>query len=100
MLHKAHHLELINDDRYLYLVKQVASKKWKTKEPLDDELAVEKPTLLEKVYEMIVQNGIASKQELNKQFNLPLDEIKKMISPLVTIDENEKESTPELKLIK
>lgn len=100
MLHKAHHLELINDDRYLYLVKQVAFKKWKTKEPLDDELAVEKPTLLEKVYEMVVQNGIVSKQELNKQFNLPLDEIKKMISPLVIIDENEKESTPTLKLIK
>lgn len=100
MLHKTHHLELINDDRYLYLVKQVGFKKWKTKEPLDDELAVEKPTLLEKVYEMVVQNGIASKQELNKQFNLPLDEIKKMISPLVTIDENEKESTPKLKLIK
>lgn len=100
MLHKAHHLDLINDDRYLYLVKQVAFKKWKTKEPLDDELVVEKPTLLEKVYEMIVQNGIVSRQELNKQFNLPLDEIKKMISPLVIMDENEKESTPILKLIK
>lgn len=100
MLHKAHHLELINDDRYLYLVKQVAFKKWKTKEPLDNELAVEKPTLLEKVYEIVVQNGIASRQELNKQFNLPLDEIKKMISPIVMIDENEKESTPTLKLIK
>lgn len=100
MLHKAHHLELINDDRYLYLVKQVAFKKWKTKEPLDDELAVEKPTLLEKVYEMVIQNGIASRQELNKQFNLPIEEIKKMISPLVVIDENEKEPTPTLKLIK
>lgn len=100
MLHKAHHLELINDDRYLYLVKQVAFKKWKTKEPLDDELVVEKPTLLEKVYEMVIQNGIASRQELNKQFNLPIEEIKKMISPLVVIDENEKEPTPTLKLIK
>lgn len=100
MLHKAHHLELINDDRYLYLVKQVAFKKWKTKEPLDDELAVEKPTLLEKVYEMVIQNGIATRQELNKQFNLPIEEIKKMISPLVVIDENEKEPTPTLKLIK
>lgn len=100
MLHKAHHLDLINDDRYLYLVKQVAFKKWKTKEPLDDELVVEKPTLLEKVYEMVIQNGIASRQELNKQFNLPIEEIKKMISPLVVIDENEKEPTPTLKLIK
>lgn len=45
MIFKTAYLELINEDRKLYLNKQISFKKWCKKEPLDDILLVEKPTL-------------------------------------------------------
>lgn len=100
MVYKTHYLGLLNDDRYLYLSKQISIRKWRTKEPLDDIMAIERPSLLEKVYKVIIDNNIVTKNELNQSFNLPIDEIKTMIGNIVVPGEMETPNEPVLRLVK
>ncbi|WP_019299122.1 helix-turn-helix domain-containing protein [Lactococcus garvieae] len=79
MIFKTAYLELINEDRKLYLNKQISFKKWRKKEPLDDILLVEKPTLNKKIFKMITENKVKEEQNLISEFNLPLDELSKII---------------------
>ncbi len=100
MVYKTHYLGLLNDDRYLYLSKQISIRKWRTKEPLDDIMAIERPSLLEKVYKVIIDNNIVTKNELNQSFNLPIDEIKTMIGNIVVPGELGTPNEPVLRLVK
>ena len=100
MVYKTHYLGLLNDDRYLYLSKQISTRKWRTREPLDDVMVIERPSLLEKVYEVIIDNNIVTKNELNQSFNLPIDEIKTMIGDIVIPSEPEAPTEPILRLVK
>lgn len=100
MVYKTHYLGLLNDDRYLYLSKQISTRKWRTKEPLDDIMVIERPSLLEKVYKVIIDNNIVTKNELNQSFNLPIDEIKAMIGNIVIPGEPETPNEPVLHLVK
>lgn len=100
MVFKTHSLGLINDDQRLYLNKKISWKKWKTKEPYDDELRVEKPDLLERVYSMIVENNVLQRNELNLSFKMPRDELEKIIGVSINDFDDEEKQRPVLKLIK
>ncbi|WP_307984115.1 XRE family transcriptional regulator [uncultured Lactococcus sp.] len=100
MVYKTHYLGLLNDDRYLYLNKQISTRKWRTREPLDDVMVIERPSLLEKVYKVIIDNNIVTKNELNQSFNLPIDEIKTMIGDIVIPSEPGAPTEPILRLVK
>lgn len=100
MVYKTHYLGLLNDDRYLYLSKQISTRKWRTREPLDDIMVIERPSLLENVYKVIIDNNIVTKNELNQSFNLPIDEIKTMIGNIVVPGEQETPNEPVLRLAK
>ena len=101
MIYKTHQLGLINDDQRLYLQKKIAWNKWKKCEPLDNELAIERPTLLKKVYEMIIDNKVLSKNELNRIFNLPIAELEKMLNVKISNEFEELiEMRPQLRLVK
>lgn len=100
MIYKTYSLDLINEDQKLYLNKKISWNKWKTKEPFDDEIMVEKPKLIEAVYMMIVDNEVVSQNELNHSFHLPYDELEKMISSSIYNSRDEDNSKPKLRLIK
>lgn len=101
MIYKTYLLELINDDQRLYLNKKIAKNKWKKREPLDDEIPVEKPRLLEKVFVMIVENNVVPKSELRSAFRLPIDELAMIIGNVVSDTRDELvDEQPILKLIK
>lgn len=79
MVMKAEHLGLISEDQKLYLNKKISWNKWRKKEPHDDIIPVEKPTLFSKVYKMIVDNGVISSADMVHQMKLPEDEISKIL---------------------
>lgn len=79
MLFKTSYLHLINEDRKLYLNKQISLRRWRTKEPLDDSIEIEKPSLNKRIFQMIVENNIMSENDLISSFRLPLDELSKII---------------------
>ncbi|EMC0779864.1 XRE family transcriptional regulator, partial [Enterococcus faecalis] len=78
MIYKTYLLGLINDDQRLYLNKRISANKWRTKEPYDDILPVEKPKLLKMVIEMIINNDVVSQNELFQLIKLPKDELEKI----------------------
>ncbi|MEF9935855.1 helix-turn-helix domain-containing protein [Carnobacterium sp.] len=100
MIFKSYSLQLINEDQRLYLNKKISWNKWRTKEPYDDVLPVEKPSLMDAVYKMIVDNEVVSKSELNSSFHLPYDELEKMISKSIYDSSSTIDSKPKLILIK
>ena len=70
MVFKTHSLGLIYDDQSFYLNKKISWNKWRTKEPYDDLIPVEKPSLMDTVYKMIVENNVVYPNELNNSFRL------------------------------
>lgn len=100
MIYKTYSLDLINEDQKLYLNKKISWNKWKTKEPYDDEIPVEKPSLSRKVYQMIVDNGVVPPNELNAAFRLPKDELEKIIGITMLEAENVENQPPNLRLVK
>lgn len=92
-----HGLQLMTEDQYLYLNKKIAWKKWKKKEPLDDDIPIEKPSLLNRAFTMLVEEHVFQRQDLIQMFCLPNDEIEKILS--IKIDRiNAKK--PMLRLVK
>lgn len=79
MVYKTGALGFINEDQKLYLNKKISSNKWRKKEPLDDMIPVEKPSLYNKVFLLIVDNNIVSQEDLISSLNLPFDEISKSV---------------------
>ncbi len=58
MIIRAFNLDIITDNQYQYLMKQIAIKKWKNPEPLDDVLLKSEPTLLKRSIDMLLDNNI------------------------------------------
>jgi Zn-dependent peptidase ImmA (M78 family)/DNA-binding XRE family transcriptional regulator len=98
MIYKTYSLNLINDDQRLYLNKRISANKWRTKEPYDDTMPIEKPKLLKMVIEMIVNNNVISKNELFQLFKLPKDEVEKITGYNFSYENSQKE-IPNLRLL-
>lgn len=99
MIYKTFQLDLINEDQKLYLNKKISFNKWKKREPLDDQIHLEEPTLFNVAYSMIVDNGVVDSTSLFFEIDLPKDEIEKSLK--IEIDEHDFEyHKPELKLVK
>ncbi|MCL1989609.1 MAG: XRE family transcriptional regulator [Defluviitaleaceae bacterium] len=101
MIYKTHQLGLLTEDQKLYLNKKISWNKWRTIEPLDNHLPIERPTLFKKVYEMILNNSVVAENILNHSFSLPIDELEKMLNVKINENfENVIELRPNLRLVK
>ena len=100
MIMRTEQLDLINEDQKLYLFKQIASKKWKKVEPLDDTIRIEIPTVYNKVFNLIVSNNLLSKQAIISSLKLPTDELEKSFNIKIRDESTMTEPTVRLRLIK
>ena len=100
MIMRTYQLELINDDQKLYLFRKIGFNKWKKREPLDDELTPEKPSLYRKVFDLIISNDILQKNELISNLSLPKDELEKSLD--ISINDNYQlaQKGPVLRIVK
>ena len=59
MIYRCKDLELIDDDQFTNLYKQISYRKWRTKEPLDDPkvIRIEQPRLLQRAASMVLDSG-------------------------------------------
>ena len=89
-----------NDDQKLYLFRKIGFNKWKKREPLDDELTPEKPSLYRKVFDLIISNDILQKNELISNLSLPKDELEKSLD--ISINDNYQlaQKGPVLRIVK
>jgi len=60
-------LGIFTDHQVLNLRKQISFKKWRTKEPLDDKMVVEEPSVINKATKMALDGGAISLEHMRSQ---------------------------------
>lgn len=75
MIYRCRELGIFNDSQVLYLRKQISLKKWRTKEPLDEVIAIERPKLLSNAIKLIIANNIQTKEQVNRSINIPKQDL-------------------------
>jgi Zn-dependent peptidase ImmA (M78 family)/transcriptional regulator with XRE-family HTH domain len=80
MIRRCYDLGYISENQYTYLNKQMAFRKMKKKEPLDDVLNVPSPTLLSRAIEMILEHGLKTEEELILDLQLSQKDIEMLSS--------------------
>lgn len=89
MIYRCKELGIFSDSQVLYLRKQISLKKWRTIEPLDDVIAIEKPKLLSNAIKLIIINNLQTKNQINKSINIPKQDLLVLSNlPLDYLDEN------------
>ncbi|WHH58495.1 XRE family transcriptional regulator [Petroclostridium sp. X23] len=68
-------LELITEERFTMLQKQISKRKWRTFEPLDDVTKSEDPQLFKEAFNLLVENGIVVKSEIINSILFSEDEL-------------------------
>ena len=80
MIVRARKFEIITEDKYEYMQKQITRKHWRKIEPGDKEIIPEKPRLYKQSIELFVDKGVATKQDLVDNISLPAELIEKAAS--------------------
>lgn len=75
MLYRAEHLGLLSDYQVLHTRKTLAKRKMRIDEPLDDEIAFEKPQALKQAVELILEHDVKSKSAIVNEIGLSSDDI-------------------------
>ncbi|NDI34530.1 ImmA/IrrE family metallo-endopeptidase [Chengkuizengella sediminis] len=70
MIIRAYHLEAMSYNQYQYLMRQVGFKRWRTQEPLDDEIPIPEPTALNKAMNLIINNNVLTPRQFLKEINM------------------------------
>lgn len=71
MIHRAIDLELINEQTAVRLWKARSARGWVKKEPLDEDLIIERPKLLQRSIFMLVENKILDKESIKNILGVP-----------------------------
>lgn len=80
MLVRANHLDILTYSSYQSIIKKMNKLGWRTKEPLDDTLVMNKPTVLRRAIDILIDNDILNEGEILKELSatnlsLPREEI-------------------------
>ncbi len=78
MIMRCASLDIIDEDQTKRLWINLTRSNWRTKEPLDDTMDLEKPTLLSQSVRMIVGEGAVTKQQLLDDLCLPQPDIEEL----------------------
>ncbi len=70
MVYRCKDLGVFDEAQITNLYKQISFRKWRTKEPLDDTLALERPSLLKRAVELLVSSGKSAADEIVSDLRL------------------------------
>ena len=76
---RAYHLRLISENQRMYIFRQMSIGKMRTVEPLDKEIAAERPSLLRKILKFLSESGIENPRTLAERMSLPLVELARLM---------------------
>lgn len=102
MIVRAHSLNIVSDDQYTYLFKQISMKRWRTKEPLDDIIKFERPNMFKEAIELLIENDIITAGEFLDNIGMDYRDIENLCFLPEGYFENyiENINKPKLKIIK
>jgi Zn-dependent peptidase ImmA (M78 family)/DNA-binding XRE family transcriptional regulator len=78
MVYWSAELGLIGEEHAQRLWKNRARRGWIRKEPLDDQLPIEKPRLLRRVFELLIDEGVQSRAEIRAALPYALSDIEEL----------------------
>lgn len=84
MVYRCKQLGVFDEDQVTNLYKQISARRWRTHEPLDDELPLEQPRLLQRAIEMV----IAAERKIADELALDLKIAKKLIAELCNLSDD------------
>ena len=79
MVKRLRQLRLISREREQRLFINISRRHWRTKEPLDDELEIEKPRVLQKALDVLREKNIINQQSLTINLALNIEDIERTI---------------------
>ncbi|WP_286884869.1 helix-turn-helix domain-containing protein [Aneurinibacillus sp. UBA3580] len=99
MIIRAYQLQAINYNQYQYLMRQMSAKGMRTREPLDNVMAVSEPTVLRKAIDLLLTSNVLTSKQIIQELALP----KEKIEVLLNLDKGmlkEKEAYTEENIVK
>ena len=78
MIYRAGNLRLFSEDHVKNLQINLARRKWRTCEPLDDILVQERPRVLKKCVELLVTRGVIPASEIPFRLSLPANDVEQL----------------------
>lgn len=78
MLHRSEDLEIVTEEQARRLWRNLARRGWKLKEPLDDRLPIEKPRLLRRAFELLINEGVQTRAQIRGAFPYALNDIEEL----------------------
>lgn len=94
-------LELITEDRYTMLQKQISKRRWRTCEPLDDRIEVEKPQLFKEAFSLLDENHILSKDDISDLIAFDKEELVELCClPHDFFEDRQLSMKPKLRIVK
>ena len=78
MIKRCEELDILSEHQVTYLWKQMSWKKYKTREPLDDQILPENPNLLKQAIELLTKNNVKSAMEIVDAIKLTPKEIESL----------------------
>lgn len=69
-IYRCHDLSIFTDDQVLNLRKSISKNRWLKKEPLDDFMQLENPTMLRKAVELVTSSGAMSAEDILNNIRL------------------------------
>ncbi|MEX2317023.1 MAG: ImmA/IrrE family metallo-endopeptidase [Pirellulales bacterium] len=79
MIMRAGDLELINDGHRKKLFANMARRKWRTREPFDNEFVVERPAYLRRCTEVLLERGMIGPSDMTAQTGIPLNDVEQLL---------------------
>ena len=78
MIKRAAHLRLIGEEAERRLWSNMARRKWRTWEPLDDSIPPEEPKFLRRSIEMLISGGLVAPNEIAVRLSLSCSDIEEL----------------------
>ena len=78
MIHRAADLDILTDRSAELMWRRYAFKHWRTCEPLDDELPVERPRMLQRAVDMMIRGGACTRDELFGKVPLSASDVERL----------------------
>lgn len=91
LAHRAKGMGAIDEDQYIQFRKQLSHHKWLTREPLDDEIAIEEPKLLLKAWHLLIERGLVGGSTFEDKIGFSPEMVKRLsgLAPVGPPEENE-----------
>jgi hypothetical protein len=65
MVYRCKELDVIDEDQYTNLYKQISWRRWRTREPLDESIPLEEPRLLGRAVELVLSSGSQTSDDIS-----------------------------------